>query len=410
MVAVLIVSGCVGALDGDPFAEAGTAPTAAALAFTEPLQINRDAQEGFEPSIRIAPDDTIYVAAARGFVAGSDGSVASPVWCSNDNGLTWTKLASMLGLREKVKAVEGDLAVDARGTVYFVDTYAADNVVTVWGSDQTWMSTSPIQGTTGGDDRPWLAAHGDGVVYYVGNSLAAVPPPGAPSDGAARFWFYRSTDHAASWTLGTGFVGGDYCHVAASPSDDSTVAVVCSPGSFVLPAPTMVQGFTSRDRGNTWTVHELGTMIDSPDDNFPVVAFSPSGTAYAFWVSNDEPATLHLSSWTDGTWVPEDVPRADGPVANPALAAGPNGSVALGYYGRDGEDWYLNIWARNATGSPWMRWADPTPVAHLYPPEDFFQAAFDTSGHLHVAYQRNAPDELGTPKPSLQPILYIRQL
>lgn len=406
-----------GCLTGTTPASGGDGPLAPAdhdLLFSEPVQVNAKAQEGFEPSLRIAPDGTVYVAAARGFLAGEDRSLASPIWYSKDAGLTWHNLPSDISLRERVKAIEGELAVDANGVVYFVDTYMADNVITVWEADQSWRETRFIQGTTGLDDRPWLAAHGDGVLYYLGNSAASLPAPDPsvlPPD-SSRIWFYRSTDAGTTWSLGHAFPAADYCHVAASPVDDRTVAVACTPAVGVrVGLSDSVVAYVSGDRGVTWDETVLGPAVPSPGTNYPSVAFSPNGEAFAFWVDDGTPSTLHLWAWDGVDWSKSSVPESEVRAANPWVAAGSNGSVGLAFYGHDGDAWSLHAWKRSDVRN-WSHWTDPEPVSRgPCPPEDFFQAAFDGDARLNIVYQRDPGRmQCGGVKPALQPVVYVREL
>src|SRR5688572_866116 len=251
-------------------------------AMATPALVN-PAGEGFEPSLRVAGDGALYLAAARGFFVGADGSAASPVWASRDGGATWQPLASPGGLRERFKAIEGDLAVDSAGAVYFIDTYAADNVLTVWGPDGSWRSTRPLHGTLALDDRPWLAAHGDGVLYAMGNSIATAPSPDAPLDlgRSSRIALYRSEDGGLTWTLGTTFPGAWYCHAAASPADGQSLAVACSTpsgqGGTDAPPGVGARLHWSADRGRTWETRDIAPRGDVGLRGFPSVSYDAMG-------------------------------------------------------------------------------------------------------------------------------------
>src|SRR5687767_5195078 len=92
-----------------------------------------------------------------------------------------------------------------------------------------------MMATTGPtDDRPWLAAHGDGIVYYIQNNGAVVsrgPEQILDVDeeaGAGQFWFYRSEDGGMTWSAGMALHGSNWCTTEASPIDDKTVFVACT--------------------------------------------------------------------------------------------------------------------------------------------------------------------------------------
>jgi hypothetical protein len=381
------------------------------LNFSAPVQVNRDMQEGFEPSMSIGPDGTLYVAMSRGFLAGADGSVASPVYSSKDSGTTWTRLASTVGVREKVKTEEGALAIDADGTVYFADTHGADNAFTVWNKDGSWRSTTPLQGTLGADDRPWLAAQGKGIVYYVGNSALAIPAPAdaAPTQGS-KIWFYVSTDAGTTWSLGHAFPGADYCHIAASPTDDVTVAAVCTPGGIGIAPNVGVTAYWSHDRGKNWNTADLGALGAVPSMDFPSVSFASDGTAAAAWAV-DAGAKMMMATYQDDSWHVVPAPATNGTIGPPWVAAGRGGALGVAAYEHEGNQWYLHAWAGNASG--WRTWRDPIAVGQdTTPPKDFLQTAMDAQNFLHIAYQRDTsvrPAGAGL-NPYLQPIFHAVQL
>lgn len=361
--------------------------------------------------MRIGPQGTIYVAMSRGFLAGADGSLASPVYASTDNGTSWRHLPSPLGVRDKAKTEEGDLAIDAEGTVYFVDTHGADNVFTVWNKDGTWRSTTPLQGTLGLDDRPWLAAQGKGVVYYVGNSALSMPAPGdgSPASGS-KIWFYSSVDAGTTWSLGHALPGADYCHVAASPADDVTVAAVCTPGGVGVGPQLGVTAYWSHDRGANWRSADLGPLGAAPSQNQPSVSFAPDGTATAAWAVEGASA-MRMATFRNDAWTVLAPPQPNGTISPPWIAAGPQGAVGVAAYEQEGHQWYLHAWTAGA--STWREWRDPLAVGHdAQPPQDFFQSAMDAHGMLHIVYQRDEsvkPFGVGL-NPYLQPILHVRQV
>ena len=410
-------AGCLSTPNSPSVADLGASlGVAVAPEFSAPVQVNAGRVEGYEPSLRIGPDGTVYVAAARGFLAGAAGSLSSPVWFSRDNGSKWAPLPSGPMPRDQVKAFEGDLAIDGRGMVYFVDTYLADNVITTWGPDQTWRRTSPLQGTTNLDDRPWLAAHGSGILYYLGASVVDLPAPSRPTDlaSASALWFYRSLDGGQTWTSGHAFTPADACHVAADPSGDQRVLVVCA-GPRESGAPSPLTAFLSMDRGTTWTRSELGVVALPPNvfqPSFPVAAFAPTGEAYALSVDHATPGRLHLYAHDGSTWEEVAAPVLAVHGSRAWVAAGPEGQVAAAYYGREGNEWFLHAWLRSSSTANWSFWRDPTPVSsHATAPEDFFQIAFDPAGMLHIAYQSDAArGPVPYVKPDHQPVFHVRQI
>jgi hypothetical protein len=411
VLAAVAASGCLGSRERTRFADENEKETPR-WSFADPVQVNLERQEGFEPSLRISEEGVVFVAAARGFFVGGDGSAASPVWFSLDAGDTWQNLAAPLPVRERLKAIEGDLALDKDGSLFFVDTYGPDNFITKWTRDRAWQWTRP-HATVNSDDRPWLAGHGSGILYYLGNGVASLPAPGgAPLDGS-RIWFYRSLDGGLTWSTGHAFVEATYCHVAASPADDETVAVVCAneggPGIGI--GEQGIVAYWSTDRGTTWDSHLLSPLT-APTTGFPSIAFTPAGTAYAAWTFATAPSqSIGAAVSVDGTWTVLSAPNITGDVG-PSWIAATATRVAVAAYARTaGEAWFLHAWLWD--GADWMHTiVDPEPVSPgPGAPEDFFQTAFDPDGRLHIAYQRNdaAQAVAGDIKPYLQPILHVRE-
>lgn len=402
-----LFAGCLGA-PADPTAGAGGMASQGdgGLAFEAPVQVNPDG-EGFEPSLRVGPEGNVYIAAARGFLAGDEGELASPVWRSSDGGAKWHPLQTPLGQRDRLKAIEGDLAVDGAGNVYFLDTWGGDSVLTTWAADGSFRSLRPLHGTLGLDDRPWLAAQGDGILYALANSVAPLPPPAGPT-APARFWLYASLDGGATWTLGSGFAAGGYCHVAASPTEPGVVAVACiGPPAGVNPGRSdpFVDVHVSADHGATWRSSQVSASPRDPAGAFPSIAIGPDGRIAATWVEADGRIGVAVQA-TDG-WVRLDI-APDGDVASPWVATGPNGSLAVAAYAAGESGWRLDAWRH--VGAAWMHAvADEGPLGEL-PPADFFQCAFAPDGLLHIAYQDNDPlaEDLPT-KPDQQPVLHVRQ-
>jgi hypothetical protein len=402
-----LLAGCL-ATPADPTAGDGeVAPQGTdGLAFEAPVQVNPD-NEGFEPSLRVGPEGNVYVAAARGFLTSDEGELASPVWRSSDGGATWQPLQTPLDQRERVKGIEGDLAVDGAGNVYFLDTWGGDNVLTSWSADGTFRSIRPLHGTLGLDDRPWLAAQGDGILYALTNTVAPLPPPtGQPAP--ARFWLYASLDGGATWTLGTGFPAGGYCHVAASPIDVGVVAVACiGPPAGVNPGrpDPFVDLHLSEDYGASWVSTQVSASPRDPAGAFPSITFGTDGRIAATWVEADGRIGVVLQGAE--AWGRLDIePETD--VASPWVATGPNGSLAVAAYAAGQAGWRLDAWRHD--GAAWMHAvADDGPLGEL-PPADFFQCAFAPDGLLHIAHQDNDPLAEGLPtKPDHQPVLHVRQ-
>jgi len=55
------------------------------------------------------------------------------------------------------------------------------------------------------DDRPWVAAQGDGIIHYLGNSGAS--PPECTAD-SGRYWYYHSENGGNSFSQCYAMPGG----------------------------------------------------------------------------------------------------------------------------------------------------------------------------------------------------------
>lgn len=388
-------------------------PSPEPLGFATPVQPFGD-HPGFEPSIAIGPAGELYATAAQGGDLATRASHASWLAYSTDTGSQWSPLPSPQQAHERQPGLEGDIAVDGQGRLYFVDTYLPDNSLSRWspGADgPTWDFSRPVQVTAGVDDRPWLAAHGDGIVYYIGNNGVGLPTPGnlAETEQPSRMWLSVSEDGGQTFQLRHGFPNSLFCTPAASPVDDLTLAVVCSrvEGLQGLGPDPLLEGYVSEihvshDRGKTWTTTELRHHQAPPAENFPAVAFDEEGNPYAIWGEGDGPTRLFVARLVDGTWEVLDATPYEGTFQRTWIAAGSDGTVAAVFYGSDPT-------APGAKSSTWFAYALVTPdaeadqpiweLARITPepvseaegaPGDFFQDAFGPDGTLHVVFDRGA--------------------
>src|SRR3954451_8007979 len=185
--------------------------------FGAPVLLTTDKYAGgYEPGITVDRFNNIVVTAHKQnhtLVVSPDSRGTIPVrsqswlWTSKD-GKTFTDMPGLTPLGEQNLEFgdEGDVAYDETGHVYFVDTNVTDNSFSRYkatGNGKLVLeSTRPI-GPFGEplDDRPWVAAHGDGVVLYVGNQGDKVTYPAGSlgHDGTAygpgRYTAYLSYNH-----------------------------------------------------------------------------------------------------------------------------------------------------------------------------------------------------------------------
>lgn len=307
------------------------------LAFSTPLKLNT-LGPGYEPGIDVDSRGTLYVTAHKSGAI-EDTRLSSWLWYSHD-GATWAEMPSPHQAHDKLFAFEGDLAVDARDNLYYVDTYLADNTLTRWTQGPAWDYTMPVQGSTLLDDRPWISAQGDGIVYSIGNNgLGSAPSPEELRDGAfhpTRSTFYRSTDGGLSWSIGRGLPDSGWCNVEASLLDDVTVYTVCISDS----PPHTVWVQESHDRGETFKPSRVAELAGN-NTGFPSITVDGLGNVYVVWVdwkidwTGAQMCKLMVARWTpaEGAWTTFEVPTAPGTIMRPWIDSGSGGVVAIAYYG-----------------------------------------------------------------------------
>jgi hypothetical protein len=402
---------------------AATAPTQAASKakaprFGKPVLLTTETGlGGYEPSIIVDKFNNVYVTAHKqnhNLVVSPDS--ASPtkmrsmswIWYSADH----KKFANMPGLtpaqeQNQVFGVEGDLAYDETGHVYFVDTNVADNSFSRWkatGRGKLALETTRPLGpfAQAVDDRPWITAHGDGTVMYIGNmGNKDAYPAGRSGDGDAygpgRYTVYMSYDHGDSFDpLGYTLNGSGWCRPAADHRKGSKMLyVLCTDDAGTL------YSYVSADDGRYWRRYKMGTY-DHRDswETYPSVSVGRDGTVYALYSetkawSGDGKSTklwMYTSKTSGRTWSKRDVtPQKNGLARYTWLDVAPNGTVGIAYYFRPNtsSDWHLYA----ATAKPGQKFAaakvTTTPVAsksNSVPFGDFFMCAFGPDSKLHVAW------------------------
>lgn len=385
---------------------AGTPGAAAPPTFTEPLRLTQPNLGGYEPSIKVDRHENVVITAHKNhtLLLGADPHGPAPVrtasllWHSGDGGKTFGPIPGVTAARENSlwPAAEGDFALDGAGHLYFVDTYLGDNSITRWAlgpdGEATAELSRPFQGTASLDDRPWLAAHGDGVVMYLGNAGARVGHDGPVS---GRYTVYMSYDGGQTFnTLGVNLQGSNWCHGAADPRPNSKrLYVVCTGDADAIYA------YTSDDDGRTFTRKKIGQYREVRDPTFtwPAVAVGRDGTVHALLNrappenSEDEGSRLiHYSSRDGGgTWRGADITPRAGFHYYSWLDVASDGTIGIAYYFRAEKNTPWQLYG--GTMKPGERLAT-TPIAVVAgasssaPQGHFFQVAFGPDRKLHIAY------------------------
>ncbi|MFN2642044.1 MAG: sialidase family protein [Actinomycetota bacterium] len=324
------------------------------------------------------------------------------------------------------------MALDDANHLYFVDTEVADNTITRWtisGRDRIKLDYSRplIPSAQLVDYRPWITAHGDGEVFYTGNTgVAQAYPAGGGSGsgvGPGRFIVYASHDGGQTFdSVGVPLKDSGWCRPAADHARGSTyIYVICTDDKFLgLNNPTgspdevgNVYAYVSPDNGATFERYKMGEY--KPRDStttYPTVAIAPDGSIWALYVdaarieeTKDElgessfktisnKLMLYHSRDHGKTWSRQDITPASGRYRYSWLALSQDGkTLGLGVYRRPGAKaaWQVFGAAWKPGRKPALTALDPgSPVAPSTgePPGDLLGAYFDPDARLSVVWTR----------------------
>lgn len=415
-----VLAGCVGVPDAPdgPGGAAALLSSGEPVVFSTPILLD-EVRAGGEPVIAITPKGTILVSAHPGFTHTRyppSPNLVTPVsgqsylWRSTDGGATFQAVglpgADGLGPRGVGQGVsDPDFAVDANGRIYLTDLEALAAASVSWSDDdgETWLMGNNLASTYGPVDRQWLATHGTDV-YFMGNYFVDQR-------------VLKSTDGGLTWLqVGSANCGGDFVADA-----DGVLLVGCGPGIDV-----------SEDGGATFEVRSV-PGAESWARDFAEPAVDAAGNVYTAWANE-------AGVWLAGTpdlgrtwWEPINVAAPaypDGAMGTnvwPWVVAGDAGRVAVLWYGtadpagpRDAAgDWFVHhatvlgadttaptLSYTQVTPEPMFQGAmcqngttcqaDPTPAGDRRL-GDFFEAAVDAEGYVHVAFSVALDDSISHP-------------
>ncbi|HVL33663.1 MAG TPA: sialidase family protein, partial [Actinomycetota bacterium] len=311
-------------------ASAGEVCDQSGISFAEPVKLGTGA--GYEPGIQIDSVGTIYATAHKLSVVREEGTrLASYLWRSTDGGATFHNLTADIPITA-MYALEGDLAVDGKDRLYFVDTWAADNHISRWSNRGSKLDfVRPAVASAEVDDRPWLAAHGDGYVYYLSNT--GYGPTG-------RLTVHRSTDGGESFDpIGHTLEKSGWGFIDADPNSSYVYAVYHDQfyGTGLLGRAKSVWVEVSPDRGATWqrvkiADYEFGADVTADhDDAYPTVSVAPDGSIWALWGDDGRKLMLAHSQDHGETWDVRDVTPFEGVFSYSWMSVAPNGDVGISF-------------------------------------------------------------------------------
>ena len=405
-------------------------------AFNPPVKVTPDLGFGYEPATVVDGYGNIFVTAHKeNWQLALAPDANSPtytrsmswVWTSVDGGKSFVDPPGLTGIsiEQHQFGDEGDLAFDDAHHLYFVDTNVADDTIARWsvtGPGLANMSldfTRPLVPTAQlVDDRPWVTAHGNGHVFYLGNEGDKVTYPLGQGSGSGfgpgRYTVYQSYDGGQTFDpLGYTLKDSGWCRPAADHAPGSPyVYAVCTNDGGSDDVTTDVNktgtiwAYVSSDDGHSFSRYKVGSYaaLDSTT-SWPTVEVAPDGSIWALYVdgrldSNGDPITNRLvlfhSTNHGQTWTKRDITPLTGRYEYAWLSVSPDGSkLGLGVYYRpnNNSDWrvYGSIFASGA--KPTLVSLDQNnpvaPASASQAPGDLMGSHFNPDGTLGVVWTRD---------------------
>ena len=363
---------------------------------------------------------------------------ASWFWISTNNGSNWTHgdgfgptpgnmlTANYLAGGSECLGDEGDIAVDANDVIYYLDTTLEDN----WwhrsteGGANYQMGSCQRMNTMAADDRPWVAAQGDGIIHYLGNSGAS--PPECSLD-SGRYWYYHSEDGGdffsqcysmpGGWSTISSQKHGPYVFVAQEDADTNSGTV------HIRISDDYGRGTGPGPSDGSWAAPvDLGPRFGNCPEGYPVVNNNEAGTVAVVWGDcpngGTGPWALRVAvSYDNGTnWSSWNAtPFERGINMYPFVSISEDNIISIAFYGLDfaqngsedgyttGKEWLLYAGALREPqeNDTWnFEVADPIPLhtvtqyeednGDVHALHDFFETVISPDGDwIGIAYQQN---------------------
>lgn len=440
LIAIMMVLATILVVASAIRSEAGGAAT-----FGAPVQVTPDPGKGYEPSMVVDQFGNIFATAHKEnwqlILAPDPNSPTytrsmSWAWASYDGGKTFIDIPGLtaLSIEQHQFGDEGDMALDDANHLYFVDTNVTDDTITRWnvtgpGIQYTTIDyTRPLIPTMQlVDDRPWVTAHGDGHVFYLGNEGDKVTYPLGSGTGSGfgpgRYTVYASYDGGRTFNnFGYTLRDSGWCRPAADHTTGSPyIIAVCGNdgGSNDVFTPDNPKGslyaYVSSNDGQSFERYNVGTY-QAFDTTFswPTVSFSPDGSIWALYVDagNLDPTTcgtdpfgntscdptsnrimLYHSTDKGKTWKSQNITPMLGRYRYGWIAVSNDGKrLGIGVYYKPSDDttpWrvYGAIWSPGQ--KPTLVSLDqnhPVAAATSEPPGDYMNSYFNPDGTLNVIW------------------------
>jgi hypothetical protein len=424
---------CVATLLAIP--KAGSAQAPPSLRFGPPVLVSPGPAWTWEPILLIDRFSNVFISARKTLeqllLAPDPRSPTltrsmSWLWISSDGGRTFDNMHGYpLDLENHAWGYESDIALDDAGHLYQVDQTYVDQTIARWTvtgrGNYRFDSFRPFIPTAQPvDDRPWLAAHGNGTVLYIAQAGAAYLNPfgrrGGEAYGPGRYSAYRSTDGGKRFDLfGRSLNESGGCRPAADHRPGSKLLyVVCTndggaQGVFEMPhGEGTLWAYVSRDNGATYTRYEVGHYnADAETYDWPLVTVAPNGDVWALHVDAGKVKrsgnsfeiltnrlNLYRSRDRGRTWSRQDITPVKGRYRWGGLTVSANGRLALAIHHRPDKSspWRVYAASFRPGAIPALVSVDHAhPVydaSNPEPPSEMIGIAFAPDGSLNVAWTR----------------------
>jgi hypothetical protein len=375
------------------------------LDFDTPYVFNK---QGYEPGIAVDSTGALYYTAHKNLDDKSSWDyLASWFFVSTDNGKTWDSPSEPFPrgtLWQTYLGDEGDIAVDGRDNVYFCDTYLIDNHIHVWSDQGQYQYSVRVQKTTGLDDRPWITAQNNGIVHYLGNNAVEV--------NGGRYWYYRSTNGARTFSLAEPVPGNGWAHIDCERNGEHVYVVSESNTG----ADADIRMYVSDDEGMTWNWNDpiIVGHRDGPGRQYPIVTALDGGEVWVLWndaengVENGTKIFVGRSNDYGMTWDTWNITPFQAFIDYPTINVGPDGALGVAFYATTNlpvssdSEWYvygaMDLRASDQDPNLNFSRADPDPVYvgdDLHALHDFFEIVISPDMALNIAYQYYVGPENG---------------
>lgn len=356
--AATALAGCLGSLPGGDPAAVGDAgsPGTSSLDAVIVGTVALPGPHASEPSIAVAQDGTVVVAAPAGSAGPSNLAHGGHLWVSRDGGETFhhavdaTRFANRGGFCScdtDVAAAEGNLY--ATTMLWTVNPAFTANLVRSNDQGRTWTLRHPSASTVQPIDRPWLSTSPDGTLFlgyartatYTDLALAVAGQQGKSPSPVGTAYLQRSEDGGRTWSAPATVAeaGPDATYTVLDP-------VAPTPDRVLVPLAREARGSpnvahvvaVSNDGGRTFDV----TPLAGPLTHFARFGFSmdanKAGDAVAAWAGpagGPETREIHVRSSADGgrAWSPPRKLDLPGNSVQPWVAVRSDGLTAVAHYG-----------------------------------------------------------------------------